>query len=392
MILPLLLSLPWLLLFVGFAAWQRRPRPLPEAGTGWPGDGARPLVSVIVPARNEADVIRTCVGSLVGSRYPAFEVIVVDDRSEDRTGEIAREAGAGNARRLVVLDGEPLPAGWLGKPWACRQGHREARGDLLLFTDADTRHGPELLERAVAALERDGADALSAVGRQLMETWWEKLVLPQVFALILARFPRLRDPIEPGRCGRAIASGQFVLVRRDAYEGVGGHEAVRGEVVEDLQLARALCRGGHRLTIREAGEALATRMYRSFPHMVEGWTKNLAVGSMQSLPPGARIWALPLGFLTGVALWLAPPAVLVAGLAGLLPDGATVWGTSVYLASAFFWAALSREMRVGSAWGLLYPVGSAITSGIFARSALRGRRVEWKGRTYEVDRDRMWRG
>ena len=385
MTLPLLLALPWLALCLGVALSVRLPRPVPPAGMGGSDREELPPVSVIVPARDEEDVIGRCVESLVASRYPRFEVLVVDDRSGDRTGDLARAAGPGNADRFAVLDGEPLPEGWLGKPWACWQGFLEARGEILLFTDADTRHGPDLLERAVRALDQDRAGALSLMGRQLLETWWEKLVQPQVFTMIVGRFPDGRKPVEPGRCASAIANGQYILVRRGAYEDVGGHRAVRGEVVEDLQLARTLCSGGHRLTLRMAEDGLATRMYRTFPQMVEGWSKNLAIGTLQTLPAGVGRWALAGAFLAGVGLWLVPPGALAAGALSLAGPAVTAWAAAVSAVSALFWGAVSARMGVTPLWGLLYPVGSAIAGTIYARSALRGGRVEWKGRTYVVD-------
>jgi len=429
MSLPLLLALPWLAVCAAIALRFRPPPHLPDvdpgAATGrdpGKGDGDRlpsggdalpsggkeegrasrdaeggnrpppPLVSIVVPARDEADVIERCLTSLARSRHPSFEVIVVDDRSRDRTGELARGVEPGNARRVLVLEGKPLPDEWLGKPWACWQGYQEARGELLLFIDADTRHGPELLARAVRALDEAGAGALSAGGRQVMEHWWEKVVLPQVFTLISIRFPDPGRPVEEGRCRDALATGQFILVRREAYEASGGHRAVRGEVVEDLQLARALCRSGARLVFRDAGDDLATRMYRSFGQMLQGWTKNLAIGTLQTLPRGTGRWALPGGFLLGIALWLLPPLALGAGIAGAAPGPVTVWAGAVVAVSTLFWGAASARTGVNPLYGLLYPVGSALTSMIFARSVLRGGRVEWKGRTYRLDGDRFWNG
>ena len=149
---PLLFTLPWLGVLAFLLFGTRVPRELPGADARAAADA--PFVSVIVPARNEALNIEACVGSLTASRYPAFEVIVVDDESEDGTGRLARSLSPGNARRLHVIDGEELPPGWLGKPWACRQGAAAAAGELLLFTDADTVHGPELLGRAVGACRK----------------------------------------------------------------------------------------------------------------------------------------------------------------------------------------------------------------------------------------------
>src|SRR5690348_7901611 len=146
-----------------------------------------PRLSVIVPARNEARNIGRCVQSILATTYPALELIVVDDHSVDRTGDIARAAGASDAR-LRVLANPPLPDGWFGKQWACATGAAAATGELLLFTDADTWHAPELAVRAVNALRRSHADLLSVVGRQETHSFWERLLQPQILWMLLARY------------------------------------------------------------------------------------------------------------------------------------------------------------------------------------------------------------
>jgi chlorobactene glucosyltransferase len=381
--LPLLLALPWLgvLVFVLFIA--RLPRELPAVSAA-ASTGPRPFVSVIVPARNEAVNIEACVRSITASTYPGFEVVVVDDRSEDGTGAIARSIAAGGARRVHVVEGAEPPSGWLGKPWACRQGAAAAQGDVLLFTDADTRHAPELLARAVAGAEEEGADLLTLVGRQLMETFWERVVQPQIFMMMLFRFPRFEQVAKSSRWREAIANGQYMLFRRAAYDAIGGHEAVKDEVVEDLVLAQLVKRAGLRLRIRAARADLATRMYRSLPHLVEGWTKNIVTGGLQSLPPWLRPLMAPLSLLFGVLLWIAPPLVLVAAAFGMGEAAALVWAGAVCGLSVLLWSLFTREMGAPALYGALYPLGALVTSYIFVRSWARGRRVEWKGRRYEL--------
>ena len=247
----LLWSLPWIVLGGYIVLGVREPPPLPGPPRGGPPRAARsrPAVSVIVPARNEAHNIGACVGSIVASDYPDFELIVVDDQSHDGTGARARGIGRGRATRLLVVDGEPVPPGWFGKQWACWQGAREARGDLMLFTDADTVHGSGLLARAVAELDTTGGDALTVIGRQTMVSFWEQLVQPQVFLLLALRYPRMGVPLPARRWRSAIANGQYLLFRRDAYQEIGGHAAVRYEAAEDLRLAQRLVAGGRRLGI-----------------------------------------------------------------------------------------------------------------------------------------------
>lgn len=415
---PLLLTIPWLAVLAFLLVAVRMPSELPPAGqrraaagpaedgpaeaggTGGsgrigrahrpsegdprPDPASAPLVSVVIPARNEAHNIERCVRSVVASTYPAFEVIVVDDRSEDGTGGIARTVGRGNATRLEVIDGAELPEGWLGKPWACVQGARAARGTLLLFTDADTVHGRSLLGRAVAGLEEERADLLSVMGTQLMETFWERVVQPQVFMVMLFRYPDFEGTVRDGHWRDAIANGQYMLFTREAYEAVRGHEAVHDEVVEDLAMAQLFKREGLRVRIRRADDDLATRMYRSLREIVDGWSKNLLIGGLQTLPPAIRRAAVPGALLSGIVLWIVPPALLVVTLAVRGDEGLLAWSAATVGVSVIIWALFSRGMGAPAAYGLVYPLGATVGAWIFLRSWLRGRNIEWKGRRYRV--------
>lgn len=381
---PFLLALPWLLILLFLLFVARVPSELPEAPPDVGRDGPAPLVSVVVPARNEALNIETCLRSITASSYPAFEVIVVDDRSEDDTAARAGAVPPGRARSVEVVGGEALAEGWLGKPWACHQGAARARGELLLFTDADTTHHPDLLARAVAGLREERADLLTVVGRQLMETFWERLVQPQIFLVMLFRFPDFERTAKNRRWRDAIANGQFLLFTRRAYAAIGGHEAVRDEVVEDLAIAQRVKRGGLALRIRGAESLLATRMYRSLSELVAGWSKNLVIGGLQSLPRAIRPFVAPASLLSGVALWIAPPVLLGAALVGALPGAFVAWGATVCALSAFTFALFTRQMGGPWAYGLLYPLGAAVGAYIFLRSWRGGRKVEWKGRRYTL--------
>jgi chlorobactene glucosyltransferase len=329
--------------------------------------------------------VERVLGSLTASDHPDFEVLLVDDRSGDATGELARALPRGNARRLEVVSGEELPEGWIGKPWACAQGARYARGDLLIFTDADTVHGPELLTRAVAGLEEDGADALTVIGRQIMGGFWERLVQPQVFASMLLRYPDQRRPLPPRRWRGAIANGQYLLFRRAAYDAIGGHAAVAGEVVEDLKLAQRLVRAGLTLSVRRAEDALGTRMYRSLAELVAGWSKNILLGGLATVPPGPLRALMPgAAVAAGLGLWILPPVGLLAALLGAGGSALLVWSGLVTGIGTLFWAAVAARAGAPPLYGALYPLGAAVTTWIFLRAWIRGPRVSWKGREYRV--------
>lgn len=378
-------TLPWVA-FLGFLLLGvRLPRPLLPPVRRVGDESPQPPVSVIVPARNEARNIERVLTSLAASDYPDFEVIVVDDGSEDGTGELARGVAPGNAHRIRVLAGAKVPAGWLGKPWACHQGASRADGDLLLFTDADTWHGPHLLRKAVAALQDEEIHLLSVAGRQLMWTFWEKLVQPQIFTGMVLRYRDQREVLPRDRWRSAIANGQFILVRREVYQSEGGHEAVRGEVVEDMRLAQRWVRRGRRVSIRMAEEDFATRMYASLRELIEGWSKNVVLGGLATLPPGwLRRWTPPLGMLAGGILWMLPPIVLAGAVSTPGVGWTDFWSALVVALSVLAWSLVYLRARVSPVYALLYPVGAAVFFWILLKAWMRGGRVRWKGRDYDL--------
>ena len=372
---------PWIALAVYILIKVRLPHPLPVVDAT---DRATSLVSVIVPARNEERSIRSCVESISASDYPDFEVIVVDDRSDDATLELARAIPPNHARRVVLVEGHPLPKGWMGKPWACAQGAKVAEGDLLLFTDADTVHAPELLGQAVAGMVEDEGDALTLLGRQIMKTFWERLVQTHMMAAIIFRFPNPSKPRPPERWRDAIANGQFMLFDRGVYEEIGGHEAVKGEVVEDQRLAQILCRYGRRLTVRGAETVFATRMYRSLDESIEGWSKNLSLAARQAVPPWAVPVVMPAGIVVSILIWIVPPVVLLLSLSGVGPGGWGIWSGWITGLSVITWSFVSWRLKAPFWTGAFYPLAAGVVNYIFLLSWIRGGHVEWKGREYRV--------
>jgi chlorobactene glucosyltransferase len=375
-------ALPWILLALAAPlVFKSRPR-IDEVAS--PSPDASPLVSVIVPARNEAENIGICAASLLASRYPRREIIIIDDGSTDGTGDIVRviaERGDGDLR---ILDGQPLPAGWLGKCWACWQGYQEARGELLVFTDADTRHHENFLGHAVGSMRSARADLLSVAPQQLMESFWERVILPHVFAVLAFRWPDLRRINRTRNPRHAMANGQFLLFTREGYEAIGGHRNVRTEVVEDQLLAQRIIANGRRLFVAHAENMMQTRMYRSLGGIIEGWSKNLATGSRGIVPP----WLRPIfPWLVGLAallVWVAPAATFLISLFGPLPPGFAGWSIIACAASAAFWLFMYHHFRVPLRYAFLFPIGGLMTGYIFLISALHGQTVKWKGRTYNI--------
>jgi chlorobactene glucosyltransferase len=376
-IAELLPALPWLAPFADLVRLADRRPNLSDIA---PVEG--PLVSVVIPARNESETIEAVVRSILTSTYGVFELLVVDDRSTDDTAGIVERLAAGHPR-VRLVPGDPLPDGWYGKPWACAQGARAGAGALLLFTDADTRHEPELLGRAVAAMGLERADLLTVAPHQQCATFWERLVMPQIWLLLALRY----HPRKVNRARRerdVIANGQFILTTREAYDAIGTHAAVRHEVAEDLALAQTYLRQGRRIHFAFAEGLMETRMYRSLAQLVEGWSKNIYLGGRRSFPQEpARRALVPVMLLAAMAFWLLPPLVLLAG--GLAADAGALARPALVAAglSALFWGVISYGMKIPVAYGLLYPLGALTAIYIVLRSTWRGeRRVEWRGRVY----------
>ena len=362
-----------LLLIVAYRYRSRRPRLADyEAAAGGP------LVSVIIPARNEALNIGRCVRSILAATYPALEVIVVDDRSTDGTGDVVRRLidDPVLANRLRVISGAELPPGWFGKVWAMVQGYRAARGVLLLFADADTRHDPELIARAVTAHARERAHLLTVLPRQEAISFWERLVQPQVFFVLQARVGNLQHVNRTRIPWMAIANGQFILTSRADYEAIGTHEVVKDQVAEDVALAQTFVRAGKDLFLVHAQEYMSTRMYRSLREIIEGWSKNLALGAPMMMPPVQWLRRLaPYTMWIPSLVWILPP--IIWAMTGSLPAAiATVLSVGI-------WLLIYHHEGLPRWYAPLYPFGAFVVALIMIKSALRGaRKVQWKGRTY----------
>jgi len=370
------LASPWLFVFllITYRYARRRPHLLQ-----YDARPSGPMVSVIIPARNEARNIGPCVRSILAGLYQPLEIIVVDDRSSDDTANqverLMRTPAA--AGRLRLVRGGELPAGWFGKQWAMVQGFREARGDLLLFADADTHHEPELIARAVAAMTAEHAELVSLVPRQEMITFWERLIQPQVFLALQTRVGDLRRVNRTRVEWDAIANGQFVLVTRAAYEKVGTHEAVKDNVADDVALAQLFVRRGKDIFLAHAPEFMHVRMYRGLAEIVNGWSKNLALGVPLMTPPIALVrTVIPYLMWLPALFWIVPPIVLLLG--GPFAAAAAI----ATAASLAIWLEVYAEERAPLWYALLYPLGAAMVGYIMIRSALRGDKVEWRGRLY----------
>lgn len=255
-------------------AMQKSPILSPDSPKGFGADA--PLVSVLVPAKDEEKGIADCIASLLAQDYSNFEVLVVDDRSVDRTAEIVEQI-AKRDRRLRLERVHDLPDGWTGKCHALEKLQASARGEWLLFIDADTRHQASCLSVAVRDAVDHGADMLSLMPALDMQSFWENTVQPfaGMCLMILYPLPQVNDP---KRTDMGFANGQFILVRRKAYDAIGRHESVRDKFVEDIHLGRRIRESGQALRVAMAPDLFRVRMYSSLGEIVRGWTRILYSG------------------------------------------------------------------------------------------------------------------
>jgi len=332
--------------------------------------GGGVAVSVIVPARNEESCLARCLESLVAQAGGAFEILVVDDGSTDRTRAIAE-----SFPQVQVLDAGPLPRGWTGKNHACWQGAQHARGKWLLFTDADTVRQPGSLAASLAEAEQHGAALLSYSPRQEVAGFWERALMPVIFAELAATYPpsRVCDPQSPV----AAANGQYLMISREAYDAIGGHRGVAGSLLEDVALARRVKKSGRGLRFRYGGEAVRTRMYRSLEQMWEGWTKNLALLFEHPVRLAALRSLEFLGMIGGAAVALGAFATgrrMAAGIALLV--AVALWGTFLLRIRRAHFGASENALAV-----LGLPLFALLLLNSQRHHGARGS-VQWKGRAY----------
>ncbi|HUP60325.1 MAG TPA: glycosyltransferase [Thermoanaerobaculia bacterium] len=371
-------ALAWLILFTWLLALGRtilnlllvprlRPR-MPER---------TPLVSVIVPARNEERAVERTVRALLAQTYPALEVIVIDDRSTDATGEILARVAQEDSR-LTILHGEETPAGWLGKPWALQQGSARARGELLLFIDADVIYEPDAIAAAVAHLEERDLPMITLLPRFEMHGFWEHIAMPNLAVFAFTMIPlwlvnHSRIPF------LGIGAGTGNLMRRDDYVTVGGHEALKAAVVDDVALGSLFRRSGFRTEVVLADDFVSVRMYHGLGEIVRGFTKNMfAVLN--------RNYAIALFFLVLTGIFHLLPYVLA-----LSGDWVAITTILIIGVSRSILFIALRCSRLDNAM-LGHPLMTCVWSWILLRSLwLTGvrRRLEWRGRRYDASRTRF---
>ena len=333
-----------------------------------------PHVSVLIPARNEEANIRACVESLLRQDYPRFEVLVLDDDSSDRTGVILKEIARGKSR-LQVVEGTPLPPGWLGKHWADHQLVQKATSDLILFTDADTWHAPTTLRESVSALIAQQADLLTAFPREEMYTWSERLTVPILSFSVFGFFPIVLAE-KLGLSRLSVTIGQFMLFRRHAFEAIGGYAAVRTSPVDDVLLGRNIVTHGFCWRLVDGTAHVSCRMYQDFSSAVEGFTKNLFAFF------DYRILLYCIGWFWIAVSFLLPLVVLISPTISLFLNFPTSLAMIAICEAGLIFTLSYHRLRTPMYLIPLYPLSLLVFVWLAIRSlihTLLGYR-SWKGR------------
>lgn len=340
-----------------------------------------PLISVLIPARNEEANIQTCVDSLRQQDYSNFEILVLDDASKDATAEIVTRI-AGEDQRVRLLYGQPLPPGWAGKPYACYQLAREARGSWLLFTDADTVHAPPMLRRILNTALHTKAALISGFPYQRNVSIWHKMAMPIMFYfLLLCGMPfwwlRRSEHTMP-----AVAIGQFLFFSAGEYRSIGGHESVKTRLLDDVWLGREMARRQYRQLTLDLSSLVTCQMYREFGTMWDGITRWLySIASVSAI-------ALIVVMVVAVLLFLAPFLWLAHGL--LLAQPAFGWQALVVLQVAILFLArylAGRRFSQPTTSTILHPIGMSLLllAGLYSSyQRWRGGGIDWKGRVYNA--------
>ncbi len=373
----------FLLLIINLLTFPRLHKP--------PHTSTLPYISILVPARNEEQHIEACVRSLLSQTYPRLEILVLNDNSTDNTAAIVQRIinalPATKTEQLRLLEGQPLPTGWVGKNFACQQLAQQAQGDYLLFTDADTLHEPTMAASIIACMQHFDVKLLTAQPEFVLGTFSERLIIPLLNFTIMTLLPVALVSLRP-EASLATGNGQLLCFHRTAYEAIGGHASVKEKILEDVLLARAVKAAGYRMIFVDALKLLHCRMYTSFTEVWQGFSKNLFAFYNYSLP-----FAL-LALLLNLALFVAPPPLALIALLFHLSSTLFIAGIAAYALAVCMRIILTlrftptKRSRVSLLLlCLLHPLSILLECAILLHSILlhyRRKGVEWKGRHYHL--------
>lgn len=342
-----------------------------------------PKVTAIIPAKDEQAVIGTCLESVCAQTYPDFDILVVDDRSSDRTPEIVREVAARDSRVTLRTITE-LPPGWTGKTHALHVASGEANGDWLWFLDADTTHQPDSLSIVMEYARQHNAAMASLIPEMRCETFWERVMQPLMGIVLMRSFPLFR--VNKDGAGPGFANGQYILVRRDAYDAVGGHEAVRHRFLEDIAMAKRIKAAGYPIRVAVGTDISSTRMYTSLGQIVRGWSRILYDGLDRNVPLLFGKILEPLVWSqTGTIALIAGLVMLAMGTPGPFAAILTIMAiVHLLLQISVLWRMYRIQSPAVARAAVWYPLAGVVSDWIILKSiwmCLTGR-VIWRGTSY----------
>lgn len=341
-------------------ALRENPQVQPAAPPSHP-----PLVSVLVPVKNEEENLVECLKCLTNQNYPTMEIIVINDHSIDRTVEILSEYSRLHPDKIRILDAPSLPPGWTGKNWALTHGVPFAHGEWLFFTDADTRHEPWSLSSAIAHAEEEKLDLLTLSPRCLTGSFWEKILQPAAMVYIGLWFPFAK--VNHPSSTLSFGNGQYLMIRKRTYQAIGGHEKVKEAFLEDFALVKEVKKSGYRIECAMGTKIYGTRMYRSFAGIWRGW-RRIFFHAFEGHPFLLLKKAMTVFSFSSLPFFLLP----------LFPHSSTL-----VILSLIFLTVSKAHLVVGAPWHytFFHPLAGLILAGILsdaAWAALRRKELKWR--------------
>ena len=342
-----------------------------------------PKVSIILPARNEEEFIGKCLDSLIKQDYENYEIIVIDDSSEDKTGEIISEY-AKKYPKIIPVSARPKPDGWMGKNWACMEGYGKATGELLLFTDADTKHAENVITLAVSHLNSFSLDALSAIPKMLTFDFWTNITLPMISTFLHTRFSALNVNNPAKKTGYFF--GSFFILKKTTYQEVGTHEGVKQEIIEDGALGKKVKEAGYKMKMVR-GEHLIEAIWARDKGTLWNALKRLMV------PLYLQSGKIAIGiFFAIVFLLFAPfPILAISTSFPIESTSAKILCITSAIASVLIYIGAIIEVKIGLklklAYAIFAPLGSLVVVLGFLSGLLQAKRtssVTWRGRSYSM--------
>ena len=342
-----------------------------------------PRVSIILPARNEEMFIEKCINSLLEQDYENYEIIAIDDMSDDKTGEIIKKIAEKNSKVIHVI-AKPKPEKWIGKNWACMEGFKRSSGELLLFTDADTIHTKKTISLSVDHLLSEGLDSLTVIPKMLCLDWWTRITLPVLSTFLHTRFSALRVNDPSKKTGYFF--GSFFIIKRKTYEAVGTHESVKSEIVEDGALGKKVKEQGFKLKMVR-GEHLVEAIW------ARNWTTLWHALKRLMIPLYIQSSKMAIGIFFAVLFLLFMPFPILAYSAlfvNLSVSFKVLFGVSL-VASGLFYVGSTMDAKKGLGLGfrhaLFAPIGSTVIVSGFASGIMHAKKndaITWRGRTYSI--------